>query len=101
VCAPFGIGGVLRLDASTVSPGLWVLLVWYAMTASVLCTVLWYRGVAHVERWAAGLATAAVPVTALAVAAVVLGERISAAQMTGGALVVGAIAAGTLCGRRR
>ncbi len=101
VCAPFGIGGVLRLEAGTVSPGLWALLVWYAMTASVLCTVLWYRGVAHVERWAAGLATAAVPVSALAVAAVVLGERISVAQMAGGALVVAAIVAGTLCGRRR
>lgn len=101
VCAPFGIGGVLRLDASTVSLGLWALLVWYAMTASVLCTVLWYRGVAHVERWAAGLATAAVPVTALAVSAVVLGERISVVQMAGGALVIGAIAAGALSGRGR
>ncbi len=101
VCAPFGLGGVVRLEASAVSPHMWALLVWYALTASVLCTVLWYRGVGHVERWAAGLATAAVPVAALSVSAVVLGERISAAQMAGGALVIGAIVVGTLAGRGR
>lgn len=74
----------------------WALFVWYTLTASVLCTVLWYRGVGHVETWAAGLATAAVPVSALAVSALWLGETISLAQVLGALLVLAAIAAGTL-----
>ncbi len=75
--------------------GTWALFGWYTLTASVLCTVLWYLGVGRVETWAAGLATAAVPVSALAVSALWLGETISPAQLLGVGLVVAAITAGT------
>ena len=71
---------------------------WYTLTASALCTVLWYLGVGRVETWAAGLATAAVPVSALAVSALWLGETISLVQLLGAGLIVAAITAGTLQG---
>lgn len=98
-CAPFAIQGLLRLDVPAIPLHVWGLLSWYALTASALCTVLWYRGAAHVEPWAAGLATAAVPLSAMAVSVLVLGERISALQLTGAALVVCAIAVGMLAQR--
>lgn len=98
-CLPVGASGLARFDAATVEPRMWALFVWYALTASIVCTALWYRGVAHVETWAAGLATAAVPVSALGVSALVLGEAIAPVQMAGAALVIGAIAIGTLSQR--
>ena len=78
--------------------GTWALFGWYTLTASALCTVLWYLGVGRVETWAAGLATAAVPVSALAVSALWLGETISLVQLLGAGLIVAAITAGTLQG---
>lgn len=98
-CLPLGLAGVAQFDATAVEPPIWALLAWYTLTASVLCTVLWYLGAGHVEAWAAGLATAAVPVTALAVSVVLLGETPMPAQIAGAALVIGAIAVGTLAKR--
>lgn len=98
-CLPFGLAGLARFDPASVGPWQWLLFVWYALTASIACTALWYRGVAHVERWMAGLATAAVPVSAVTVSALVLGERIEPAQLAGAALVIAAIAVGTLSQR--
>lgn len=99
VCAPTGIAGLARFDWTGIEPRNWALLAWYALTASILCTALWYRGVAHVETWAAGLATTAVPVAALAVSVVVLGEEIGGKQIAGAALVIAAIALGALSRR--
>jgi drug/metabolite transporter (DMT)-like permease len=70
---------------------MWVAAVWYALTASMLCTVLWYRGAPHVPTWMAGLATAALPVSALVVSALVAGEPIGWHRLAGAALVIGAI----------
>jgi drug/metabolite transporter (DMT)-like permease len=75
------------------------LAVWYALTSSVLCTILWYRGAPHVEPWAAGLATAALPVTALVASSIVLGEPVSWQQLAGAVLVVAAIAVGAASAR--
>lgn len=77
----------------------WLLAVWYALSASVFCTILWYAGVGKVPSWMAGLATTALPVTALIVSAVALGEAISMVQALGAGLVVAAIAAGALLPR--
>jgi drug/metabolite transporter (DMT)-like permease len=57
---------------------------------------LWYRGLPQVETWLAGLTTAAVPITALTVAALFLGETLDAWKLAGGALVLVAIALGAL-----
>ena len=100
-CLPTGIMSLARFDAEAVEPRTWALLIWCALTASFGCTALWYRGVAHVETWAAGLATAAVPVSALAVSVLILGERIAAAQAAGAALVIVAIAVGALSRRQQ
>ena len=88
-------------DPARVGLGIWALATWHALAASALCTILWYRGAPHVETWAAGLATAAVPVAALATAVLFLGETIDAVRLAGAALVILAIAAGMGQRRRR
>lgn len=80
----------------TASPGIWALAVWYALTASVLCTILWYSGAPHVETWMAGLATAALPIAAIAVSALYLGESIGMARLAGAVLVIAAIVLGAV-----
>jgi drug/metabolite transporter (DMT)-like permease len=74
----------------------WVLGTWYALAASVLCLWLWYSGLPHVETWLAGLATAAMPVVALAMSALYLGESIGPARLAGAALVIAGIVLGAL-----
>jgi drug/metabolite transporter (DMT)-like permease len=75
---------------------MWVLGVWYSLAASVICLWLWYRGLPYVETWLAGLATAAIPVAALATSALYLGETIGPARLAGAALVIAGIVLGAL-----
>ena len=93
---PLALVELPAFDPRTVSPGMWLLATWYAVSASVLCLWLWYRGLPQVETWLAGLATAAIPVAALATAALYLGEAIGPARLAGAGLVTGAIVLGAL-----
>ncbi|HJZ30762.1 MAG TPA: DMT family transporter [Hyphomicrobiaceae bacterium] len=83
-------------DLAAVSVGMWLMATWYALSASVFCLWLWYRGLPEVETWLAGLTTAAVPVTALAASALILAETIDAWTLVGGALVLAAIGLGAV-----
>jgi drug/metabolite transporter (DMT)-like permease len=86
----------MPFDIATVSRSIWLLGTWYALSASVFCLWLWYRGLPDVETWLAGLTTAAIPVTALAGSALVLAESIEACKLVGGALVLAAIVLGAV-----
>lgn len=81
-------------DAAAVRPAIWLLGLWYALSSSVLCLLLWYRGLPHVDASVAGLTTAAIPVVALLVAVLALGESIGPMQILGALLVIAAIAIG-------
>jgi drug/metabolite transporter (DMT)-like permease len=96
VSLPFALSALSGFDWSAITPGLWALATWYALSASAFCTILWYRGAPHVETWLAGLATAALPVAALAVSATFLGEEIGIVRLAGAALVIAAIGLGAL-----
>lgn len=78
----------------------WVLVVWYVLSSSVLCLWLWYRGLSSVPTWLAGLATAALPVAAVAGSVVALGESLSVAKIAGAGLVIFSIVLGALSVRR-
>lgn len=93
---PMAIAEWHTFAPSAVSRELWALVVWYALSSSVFCTILWYRGAAHVEPWMAGLATAALPVTAIFIATVFLGEPMTLHRAAGAAIVVVALVAGAL-----
>lgn len=93
---PVGLPEIMALQATQVRPVIWLAAVWYALSASVFCTILWYRGAPHVETWLAGLATAALPVSALAVSAAAFGEVIDPARLAGAGLVIAGIVLGAL-----
>lgn len=71
--------------------GQWVATVWYVLSASVLCLWLWYRGLPYAPTWLAGLATTALPITAVAVSAAVLHEPFGWESAAGAALVLASI----------
>jgi drug/metabolite transporter (DMT)-like permease len=100
---PLALADWGMFDPLAVRPAMWLLGTWYALSSSVLCLWLWYRGLPKVETWLAGLATAAVPVAALAVSALYLRETIGWTRLMGAALVIAAIILGALAppGRAR
>lgn len=73
---------------------------YYALVPTVAGFVLWYAGAARISGAEAGLMTALVPVSAVAMAATVLREPVSAAQLAGVACVLGAVLLATF-GRMR
>ncbi len=96
LAAPLALIDLPSFDVGSVRLETWLLGVWYALAASVVCLWLWYRGLPYVETWLAGLATAAIPLTALAASALFLGEAIGVARLAGAALVIAGIAVGAL-----
>lgn len=74
---------------------------WYVLSASVFSLWLWYRGLPHVPAWLAGLATAALPVSALVVSFLVLGESLDTVRVFGALCVLASIALGALTLRRQ
>jgi drug/metabolite transporter (DMT)-like permease len=78
---PFGIWLALHFDFGAVTPGIWALLVVYAMAASIWTVWLWMTGLQRVPAAQAGVFTVMLPVSAAMVGVVVLGETLSGAQM--------------------
>jgi drug/metabolite transporter (DMT)-like permease len=93
---PLALAELPGFNVASVTPGMWLLGIWYSLAASVICLWLWYRGLPYVETWLAGLATAAIPLAALAMSALYLGEAIGPWKLAGAALVIAGIALGAL-----
>lgn len=98
---PLAVAQGTHFDPLSVRPMIWALGAWYALSSSVFVLLLWYRGLPRVEGSIASLTSSAIPVTALLVSAVALGEVISPARIVGATLVIVAIAIGTTAGRDR
>jgi drug/metabolite transporter (DMT)-like permease len=71
---PFGLWQALRFDFSAVPAATWLLLVFYALAASVVTVWLWMKGLQQVPSSRAGVFTVMLPVAAALVGVVVLGE---------------------------
>lgn len=69
---------------------------YYALVPTVLGFVLWFAGSSRLRGAEAALFTAVLPVSALALAALWLGESISLAQIGGAACVLGAVGLASL-----
>ncbi|XQM34534.1 EamA domain-containing protein [Cupriavidus sp. H19C3] len=72
---PLGIAPLLTFDAGSVSPHVWLQLVWYALSASIFSFWLWMKGIRHVPAQLAGVFTSVLPVAAAAYGIAFLGER--------------------------
>ena len=92
---PLGIWQALRFDLSTVRPSLWLLLVFYALAASVVTVWLWMRGLKHVPAPRAGVFSVMLPVSAAAVGVGVLGETLTATHGVALALALGGLLVAT------
>lgn len=101
VALPLAIPELPTFNPASISPAMWMLGIWYSLAASVICLWLWYRGLPYVETWLAGLATAALPVAALGMSALYLGETIGWPKIAGAALVIAAIVLGALASPAR
>lgn len=77
---PFGAWVAWSFDFSSVTPAAWALLVFYALAASVWTVWLWMTGLRQVPASQAGVFTVMLPVSAMLVGVLALGETISVQQ---------------------
>lgn len=85
---PFGLWQALSFDFRAVPGSTWLLLVFYAVAASMVTVWLWMQGLRHVPSSRAGVFTVMLPVAAALVGVVVLGETFGAAHVTAFALAM-------------
>jgi drug/metabolite transporter (DMT)-like permease len=76
--APLGLWQLTRFDLGTIGAGLWSLLVFYSLAASLFAVWLWMTGLKHVPANQAGVFTVALPLAATAVGVAILGESFTA-----------------------
>lgn len=91
---PFGLWQALSFDFRQVALGSWLLLVFYAVAASVVSVWLWMQGLRQVPSSQAGVFMVLLPVSAAAVGGLWLGEAFGAAHLLAlGLAVVGLLLA--------
>jgi drug/metabolite transporter (DMT)-like permease len=78
---PFGLWTALRFDFASVAAHSWLLLVFYALAASIWTVWLWMTGLKVVPAAQAGVFTAMLPVSAALVGVLVLGEPLGGMQL--------------------
>ncbi|MCE3273271.1 MAG: protein of unknown function transrane [Ramlibacter sp.] len=78
---PFGLYAARGFDFAAVAPSSWLLLVFYALAASIWTVWLWMTGLKVVPASQAGVFTAMLPVSAAAVGVLVLGEQLGLMQV--------------------
>lgn len=69
----------------------WAIVGYYGVVVTVVAFLLWARGVARVPASAASVFTGVLPVSALVLSHLALGENVTAAHLVAAALVVGGI----------
>jgi drug/metabolite transporter (DMT)-like permease len=96
---PFGLYAAWGFDFAAVKPGIWLLLVFYALAASVWTVWLWMTGLKTVPAARAGVFTVMLPISAALVGVGVLGERLSTLQVLAFGLCLAGVVLATLPGR--
>jgi drug/metabolite transporter (DMT)-like permease len=96
---PMGLYTALHFDFGAVHVGSWLLLVFYAMAASVWTVWLWMTGSKNVPAAHAGVFTVLLPVSAALVGVLVLGEPLGAMQVLAFAIALLGVLLATLPGR--
>ncbi|MGL5513874.1 MAG: DMT family transporter [Sporomusa sp.] len=89
--SPFAINEALAFNFSKISMSMWLIIVYYSVTASVLSFILWYRGVKNVSASIAGLYTGFMPIVATLVSVIILNEKFGLNHLSGMICVLCAI----------
>jgi len=98
---PFGVYAALSFDFAGVQPGIWVLLVFYSLAASVWTVWLWMTGLKVVPAAQGGVFAVMLPVSAALVGVFALGESLSGLQLLAFALALLGVVLATLPVRTR
>jgi drug/metabolite transporter (DMT)-like permease len=77
---PFGIWAAWQFDFGTVAAPIWMLLVFYALAASMWTVWLWMTGLKVVPASQAGVFTVMLPISAAAIGVLFMGERLTLLQ---------------------
>lgn len=85
---PFGLYLALRFEFSGVPTGIWLLLVFYALSASVVMVWLWMTGSKRLPAAHSGIFTVMLPISAALVGVLALGESISGMQIAAFAIAI-------------
>ncbi len=93
---PLGICVAWQFDFHSVSMSNWLLLVFYALAASVWSVWLWMTGLKVIPASAAGVYTVFLPIAAALVGVFVLGESLNAVQILGFVLALLGVVLATL-----
>jgi drug/metabolite transporter (DMT)-like permease len=93
---PFGIYAALRFDFSGVPVSMWLLLLFYALAASVWTVWLWMSGLKSGPGSRAGVFTVMLPVSAAVVGIAALGETLGVMQLIAFALALAGLLLATL-----
>ncbi len=78
---PMGLWAAWHFDFGSVSPSIWLLLLFYGLAASVWTVWLWMSGLKTVPASRAGVFTVMLPVSAAAIGVLFMGERLTTLQM--------------------
>jgi drug/metabolite transporter (DMT)-like permease len=78
---PFGLYQAIGFNFAAVPTGTWLLLLFYALAASVWTVWLWMTGLKTVAAAQAGVFTVMLPISAAAVGVLWLGERLGGVQL--------------------
>jgi len=97
---PFGLWVAWDFDFGAVTAGSWLLLLFYAMAASVWTVWLWMTGLKSVPASQAGVFTVMLPISAALVGVGVLGESAGPAQLAAFALALTGVALATFPGKK-
>ncbi|WP_369899638.1 DMT family transporter [Bacillus manliponensis] len=92
---PFAIHEGLSFQLANITMFIWILIMYYAITASVLSFVFWYQGITKVKASIAGIFTGFIPVTAAVTGIFMLDEPFGWNQFFGILFVLAAIFVGT------
>jgi drug/metabolite transporter (DMT)-like permease len=98
---PFALWQVRDFSPSYIPVSSWLLLVVYAIAASVVTVWLWMTGLKHVPASSAGVFTVFLPISAAAVGVFFFGEEFSAAQAAAFVLALAGVVLATWPARRR
>ncbi|MDB5732474.1 MAG: putative transporter, EamA-like family [Variovorax sp.] len=98
---PPGLWFALSFDFAGVGGATWLLLVFYALAASIWTVWLWMTGLKRVPAAQAGVFTVMLPVSAALVGVLALGETLSVPQALAFGAAVSGVVLATLPARRR
>ncbi len=97
---PMGLYLALRFDFAVIKPGIWLLLLFYALAASVWTVWLWMTALKAVPAAQAGVFSVMLPISTALVGVLVLGEKLSGIQLLAFAIALAGVLLATLPARR-